>query len=88
MRRLPKDEPSTPIRLDFPNTIRADLDYAAVIEARLSVASWARLALELLVQKGSVSKSEIVAEADRRLGRAGRTAPAPPRRGRPRAAAK
>jgi hypothetical protein len=68
MRRLPKGGPTTAIRLDYPDGDRAALDYAAVIDARLSVASYARLAIELLVKNGKVTKDDVKSEADRRLG--------------------
>jgi hypothetical protein len=66
MRHLPKSAETFSVRLDFPSSLRDRLEFAAS-DARLSLASWARLALEMLVHFKRVTTSEIVTEAERRI---------------------
>lgn len=63
-KRLAKPDESTRYRLDWDNDKVQAMDVAAGFVG-LSVASFARLALELLIERKSVTLDEVRAEAQR-----------------------
>ncbi len=67
-KRLAKPPSSTAVRLDWDDGKVRDMD-AAAAHVGLSVASFARLALELLIEKKSVTLEEVREEATRLTSR-------------------
>ena len=73
-KRLPKPPKTVGYRLDWDARKAADMDAAAAYVG-LSVASFARLALELLVTRRRVTLDEVRAEAARLTAEAAQVAP-------------
>jgi len=76
-KRLAKPASSAGVRLDWNTAKVRDMDAAAAYVG-LSVASFARLALELLIEKKAVTLEEVRKEADRLTGPGEPAAPAKP----------
>jgi len=76
-KRLSQPETVNRTRLDWDASKQTALDMAAA-SAGLSVASFARLALELLIEKKAVTLEEVRKEADRLTGQGEPAAPAKP----------